>query len=117
MNEYLYLLRGGDEARIAAKNDPEAWGAHMMQWKTWIESLEAKGHLSGGQPLADSGRVLREKAKKVTDGPFIEGKEIVGGYLLIKAKDLDEATEIAKDCPHFVYGKSVEIREVKQLAM
>lgn len=117
MKEYLYIFRGGDAARLDQQKDPEKWALHMGKWKTWMESLAQKGQFSGGQPLAPEGKVLKGKAKKLTDGPFVEAKEIVGGYLLVKASDLNEATEIAKGCPLFEHDGIVEIREINQLAM
>ena len=117
MKEYLYIFRGGDAARIDQQKDPAKWAQHMGKWKTWMESLAQKGQFTGGQPLAPEGKVLTGKAKKLTDGPFVEAKEIVGGYLLVKAKDLNDATEIAKGCPLFDHDGIVEIREINQLAM
>jgi hypothetical protein len=117
MKEYLYIFRGGDARRIQEQGSPELWQAHMMKWKTWMESLASKGQLSGGQPLANEGKVLSGTAKKLTDGPFVEGKEIVGGYLLVKANDLNEATDIAKGCPIFEHDGILEVREVQQMNM
>jgi hypothetical protein len=117
MKEFMYLFRGGDAARIDMQKDEAAWAEHMGKWKTWMESLAAKDQFSGGQPLSQEGKVLKGRAKKLSDGPYVEAKEIVGGYLLIKANDLDEATEIAKGCPLFEHDGIVEIREVNQLAM
>jgi hypothetical protein len=59
--------------------------------------------------------VISGGKKVVTDGPFVEGKEIVGGYLMIKANDLPDAIEIAKNCPIFDYDGIVEVREGEQL--
>lgn len=115
MKEYLYLFRGGDTHRIQEQNSPELWQAHMMKWKTWMENLAAGGKLVGGQPLGTEARVLTDSGKKVTDGPFAEGKEVVGGYLMVKAKDLAEATTIAKDCPIFEHDGILEIRDIGQI--
>jgi len=115
MKEFLLLFRGGDAHRINAQQSPELWQAHMMKWKTWMESLAAQGKLNGGQPLNQEGKVIAGTAKKVMDGPFMEGKEIIGGYLLIKANDLNEATETSKGCPIFEHDGIVEIREVQQM--
>src|SRR5947207_15395535 len=117
MKEFLLLFRGGDAARADQQQSPELWQAHMMKWKSWMESLAAQGKLSGGQPLDKAGKVITGSAKKVMDGPFMEGKEIVGGYLLIKANDLNEATETSKGCPIFEHDGIVEVREIQELAM
>ena len=115
MKDFLLLFRGGDEGMSAARQSPEGYQKHMMKWKTWMESLGKQGKFIGGQPLAGGGSVIKGAKKVVTDGPFVEGKEIVGGYLMIKAKDLSEATEISKNCPIFDYDGIVEVREVQQL--
>lgn len=85
-----------------------AWAAKMREAKRFV----------GGEKLTDdAGKVLRNKGGKivVTDGPYAETKEVVGGYFAITAKDYAEACEIARDCPHLKYGGRVEVREVHQL--
>ncbi len=80
--------------------------------------LTEQGSLLGAQPLEQSGKQVTGTGKVVTDGPFMEGKEIVGGYLMCKAADYTEAVEISKGCPilEFEDGR-VEVREIKELAM
>ncbi len=51
----------------------------------------------------------------ITDGPYAEVKEMVGGYLIVKANTLDEAVEIAKSCPNLIYGGNVEVRSVMSI--
>lgn len=114
MSEFLYLFRGGD-AR-AASGSPEAMQAHMGKWMTWMDDLAKQGKLSGGLPLKNDGKTVQSRGV-VTDGPYAEGKEIVGGYLIVKANDLNEATEISKDCPIFEYDGTVEIREIQSMEM
>jgi len=99
----------------AAKSSPERYQKHMMKWKTWMENLGKQGKFIAGQPLAQGGSVISGGKKVVTDGPFVEGKEIVGGYLMIKARDLADAVELSKNCPIFEYDGIVEVREVEQL--
>ena len=115
MKEFLYIYRVGDEPRAM---EDDAIANDTSKWKTWLETLAKKGHLSNpGNPLTRNGKVLSGKTMKITDGPFIEAKEIIGGYSIIKAADLSEAAELAKGCPGLEYGGTVEIREVNQLAM
>ena len=66
--------------------------------------------------LASARKIVSSKTM-VTDGPYAEGKEIVGGYMIIKANDLNEATEVSKDCPIFEYDGSVEVREIVKMEM
>ena len=70
-----------------------------------------------GEPLDKTGKVLRGRAKSITDGPFVEGKEIVGGYLIVNAGSLDQAVEISKGCPIFEHDGSMEVRQVQELNM
>ena len=68
-----------------------------------------------GEPLLPGGKLISGANKKVTDGPYTEGKEIVGGFFIIKAADYDEAVTIAKDCPDYEYGGSVQVRQVMKM--
>ena len=96
MKEYLYIIRGGVEKY--ENSSPEEMQRHMEHWQQWMGSLAQQGNLIGGQPLMNEGKTLVEGGKKVIDRPLAEGKELVGGYLLIKADSLDQASAIAKDC-------------------
>ena len=117
MKDYLLLFRGGDSRRLDEQKDPAKWQAHMMKWKTWMEGLGKAGKFGGGQPLDQNGSVINGSKKNVTDGPFTEGKEIVGGYVIIKAGDLKEAVELSKGCPLLEHEGIVEVRELKELTM
>ena len=91
------------------------------RYMSWAESLGAKGKLAGGEKLA-AGGVRHVKAKDgkpvVTDGPYAEAKDVVGGYFVIEAKDQAEAEEIAKDCPHVALAATnwIEIRPIESMA-
>ena len=90
--------------------------AEMELWRGWMGKLAEQGKLIDGQPLFPEGKVLTGTRKKLTDGPFVEGKDIVGGYLLIKAKDYNEAVELSKDCPQLNSDDgTVEIREIMKM--
>ena len=117
MKDFLLIFRGGAADREEEQKSPEKWQAHMMKWKTWMEDLGKQGKFVGGQPLTEEGSVIHGKKKMVTDGPFAESKEIVGGYLLIKAADLKEAVELSKGCPLLEHDGLVEVRELKELMM
>jgi hypothetical protein len=113
MKEFMYIFRNTREAEeIWAKMSPEELQADMKNWNEWMAKLAQKDKLTGGQPLFPHGKVVRP-GKKITDGPFIEGKDVVGGYLLIKANDEDEAVALSEGCPMFNSpGGSVEVREI-----
>ena len=110
MNEFLLLFRGGDAREV--QQSPEQMQAHMQKWQAWMGKIAGEGKLNSGQPLQSTGRVLTNSGATITDGPFAEGKEIVGGYLLIKAQDFEDAVNISKECPIFEFDGSVEVREI-----
>lgn len=112
MTAFVYLFRNS-----FAGNSPAGMQQQMQKWVAWMQELGAKGHLKDpGQPLNRAGKVVRGSAKDVTDGPFAEAKDIVGGFMVIEARDIDHAAEIARGCPVFETGGSVEIRPVLQTA-
>lgn len=117
MKEYLLLFRGGDASTMDGSS-PEKMQAHMQKWMQWMGGLTEQGKLVGAQPLVNTGKQITGTKKIITDGPFVEGKEIVGGYLMCKASTYDEAVEIAKDCPILDFETGiVEVREVKEMKM
>jgi len=108
MKEYLLLLRGGKP--MSEKNEAES-KAEMQAWGKYMGDLGQKNQLSGGLPLASSGVVV--SAKGTVNEPVNSAKEgIVGGYLIIKADNLEEATTIAKSCPHIANEGNIEVREI-----
>jgi hypothetical protein len=114
MEKFMLIFHGGMD--LAGKS-PEQMEAHMGKWMAWIESLSKSEKYVGGEPLIPGGKLVSGPNKKVTDGPYTEGKEVVGGYFIINAKDMDEATAIAKDCPDYEYGGSVQVRQVMKMEM
>ena len=114
MSEFIYLYRGGDSAGSSAS--PEEMQKTMQKWVAWMKQLGDQGHLKAiGNPLEPTGKVVKGKQKTITDGPYAEAKDLVGGYTLIEAKDIDEAAELAKGCPHFDTGGDVEVRPIMQI--
>lgn len=114
MKDFMYIFRNTIEAeRAYVKQSPDELQADMELWTAWMGGLEAKGKLIGGQPLLPEGKVMKAGGKKVTDGPFTEGKDIIGGYVVIRADDIEDALEMAKGCPILRNdGGSVEVREI-----
>lgn len=115
MAEYLLLFRGGDAE--TAQQSPEKWQAHMEKWMQWMGGLKEQGKLIGAQPLVTTGKVVSGNKKVVTDGPYMEGKEMVGGYLACKADSYEDAVVIANNCPILEHDGIVEVREIKELKM
>ena len=108
MKEYLLLLRAGKP--MASKTEAEQ-KAEMQAWGKYMEGLGQKGQLSGGLPLASGGAVV--SANSTSSEPVKSAKEgIVGGYLIVKAGSLEQASEIAKACPHIASEGNIEVREI-----
>lgn len=113
MKEFLFIIRGGDD--VAEQKSPEEMQAHMQEWQKWMGGLANQGKLVGGQPLELEGKSLIEGGTKVIDRPLAEAKELVGGYIIVKADTLDEATEYAKGCPGFEHDCTIEVREIRPM--
>jgi len=111
MNDFVFLFRSSDAEAREAMGTPEAAQRSMQTWMAWIRSLETNGHLKErGQPLERDGKVVR--GKTVTDGPFVEVKDLVLGFIVVAARDMAQAVELAAGCPIALGGGAVEIRPV-----
>lgn len=108
MKEFLLIFRR--DIRKEAQPSPEQMQASVKHWQDWIGGIAAQNKLAREpQRWSADARVVRPD-KLVTDGPYAEIKEAIGGLLFIKANDFEEAGEIAKDCPILQWGGNVEIR-------
>jgi hypothetical protein len=115
MNEYILLFRIGAAEQREAMGTPEKAQQRMQSWLAWMRDLEAKGNLkNAGQPLDQAGKVVRGRARTVTDGPFVEVKDLVAGFTIIQAHDLNHAVELSRGCPILEGDGSVEVRPVLQ---
>ncbi len=113
MTEFLYLYRGGADPKSPAEGQQT-----MQQWMAWMKDLGEKGHLKAvGSPLERTGKLVSGQNKAVSDGPFAETKDLIGGYTIVTAKNIEEAAELAKGCPIFHVGGAVEVRPVRQMNM
>ena len=113
MQRYLLLIRG-EEAKYAALSPEEIQGI-LQRFGKWREELTAAGRNPVGQKLRDgTGRNLKMSGGKliVTDGPFAETREVLGGYYMFDAESFEQAVELAKGCPVLPFGP-IEIREVE----
>jgi hypothetical protein len=108
---HLLLFRNAG-AETHAHLSPTERAILAKRWNDWYDGLAAAGKAAHGQPLALNGRVVIGAVPRVIDGPFAEGKEVIGGYIMLQGVSLDEATEIAKQCPGLPLGLSVEVRPV-----
>jgi hypothetical protein len=111
MSEFTYLFRGRDTSA-----SPEQMQKTMEKWLAWFKDLNAKGYIKDpGHPLEHTGKVVSGKKKIVNDGPFAEAKDVVGGYIIVEAKDIEHAVDISMGCPIFEVGGSVEVRPVQRM--
>ncbi len=118
MPEFVFLYRNTPEAIREASGSPERAQQSMQKWRAWFKDLGDKGHLKNiGQPLDHPGKVVAGKAKTVTDGPYAETKDVVGGFSIVEARDLNQAAQLASGCPVTDNGGSVEVRPVMRLEM
>lgn len=108
----MFLFRNaGENANLS----PEEIQGSMQKWFAWIDELKAKNIYKSGEPLTPVGKVVKGADALVTDGPFAESKEIIGGFFIISANSLEEAAELAKGCPDLPGNGSVEVREVMKM--
>ena len=115
MSEFVYLFRSTPEGQQEALGTPERAQRSLETWMAWIRELEAGGHLKErGQPLERTGAVVRDAA--VTDGPYVEAKDMVLGFIVVEARDMAQAVALSTRCPIVLGGGSVEIRPVMPLA-
>jgi hypothetical protein len=113
MSEYLYLYRGGKQPE-----DPAEGQKVMQNWVAWMKSLTDSGNLKDpGQPLEGEGKVVRNASGTVTDGPYAEAKDLVGGFTLVTAANIDEACRLASGCPIFAAGGTIEVRPILNMGM
>ena len=106
----MLIFRGGAVSRDDVS--PTVLQAHLEKWYAWADELAREGRRNVGTPLDDGGRAVRGHERVVTDGPYAESKDLVTGAMIIDAASLDDAVEVARRCPTFEFGGSVEVRPV-----
>jgi hypothetical protein len=116
MAKFLFLLQ--DNPSDYANLSPSDMQRIVAEYTQWAQHLAAQGKLVAGEKLADEGgKHLRSHKGTVvvTDGPFIESKEVLGGYFVVEASDYDDAVAIAKTCPHIRYGAGTILRRIEEM--
>ena len=112
MPQYMLLLH--EDPKVFADVSPSEMQAIIEKYRAWSTKIATSGNLLGGDKLKDGcGRTLRGANGKVamTDGPYAEVKEVIGGYFKITADNYDHAVTLASECPHVEFGV-VEVREI-----
>ena len=108
-SDYMLLFRGKEWDEGLSDEELERL---MDKVIAWHNGLTARGVVKGGQPLARLGQAVSARGSSVQDGPFVETKETVGGYLMVKAASLEEATEMARGYPALHRGVTIEVRSL-----
>ena len=107
-NGYMLLFRGNDWYKSLS---PEETQKVTDQWMAWFKRLTDQGKAVAGNPLEREGKIVSGKNRVVSDGPFAESKEAIGGYFLLDVGSLDEAVAIAQECPGLPFGAIVEVKQ------
>lgn len=109
-SDYMLLFRGTDWDKDLS---PEQLQKVVADWMAWFEGLVKDGRAKSGHPLMNEGKIVSGKnGQTIADGPFAESKEAIGGYFYLQVSGMEEALEIAKQCPALEYGGKVEVRPV-----
>jgi hypothetical protein len=112
MKEFMLIFRMTPS--VDFKPTPEQMQEGIKHWQDWIGGIAAQGKFSSTNQLGFTGKTLKADGV-ITDGPYAEVKEIVGGYIIVKATDIDDAINLAKGCPILHVGGHVEAREIMVL--
>lgn len=111
-NGYMLLYRSDEFYNRLSQQELQTL---MNENDAWVQRLTAQGKLKPGRALERKGAIVSGKnGRVVTDGPFAESKEAIGGYLLVDVETLDEAIAIAQSIPGLAYGSSIEVRPIAE---
>jgi hypothetical protein len=114
MEKFMFIFEGTQPGNLS----PEHMQEHMGKWMAWIDKLRKADQYVAGEPLLPGGKLVSgANGKSVTDGPYTEGKEVVGGFFIINAKNIDEAVALSKGFPDFEHGGKVQVRQVMKVEM
>jgi hypothetical protein len=109
--KFMLIFRGGAVSRHDMS--PSELQAHVAKWYTWSDALVRQGRRNAGTPLDNPGATVRGRDRVVTDGPYAESKDLVTGSMIIEAASLEDAIGVARTCPTYDFGGSVEVRPVQ----
>jgi len=115
MNEFSLIFRNTNDPDV--QFSPEQMQGILTQWRDWMGGIAAQNKLaSSGARLGFEAKVLKPN-DVITDGPFVELKEMLSGFIIVKSDTIEGATEIAKGCPILKVGGSVEVRSIIPMSM
>jgi len=114
MNDFLLILHDSAVDSPFSKLSPEGMQSVIARYGQWAGQMASQGKLKGGHKLED-GTARHMVGASVTDGPFPETKEVVGGYFVISAASYEEAVSLASTCPHIDFGR-IEVRRIQVMS-
>jgi hypothetical protein len=113
-SKFMLIFRGG--AVSGHDLSPSELQAHVEKWYRWSDELARQGRArNNGTALDNLGATVRGHERVVTDGPYAESKDLVTGSLIVEAASLEDAIDVARTCPTYEFGGSVEVRPVQDL--
>ena len=110
-DKFVLVFRGGAVSRHDLS--PSELQAHVEKWYRWSDELTRQGRHNNGTALGNQGATVRGRERVVTDGPYAESKDLVTGSMIIEAASLQDAIDVARTCPTYEFGGSVEVRPVQ----
>ncbi len=113
MSKYLLLFRNSAASEVTfQESTPEEMQAEMEKWGQWIGTIASQGKLIATDALDMGGKLIAQRGAVITDGPYVESKELVTGYMVLQADSEEEAVEFSKGCPIFDIEGIVELRKL-----
>jgi hypothetical protein len=121
MDQYILMLHSAPKAFDRDHLSPQRFQEIYGKYRAWRDRMASEGKLAGGNKLEDgTGRVMRAENGSgkvhITDGPYAESKEVIGGFFVVKAETYEQAVKIASDCPHLEFG-TIEIRRIEVVSV
>ena len=114
MEKFMLIFRNEMQVESMYEDfSPEDMQAELQKWNNWIGGIAAQGKLISTDALYPTGKSVKGLNHIITDGPYTEAKEIVSGYMLLKADSIEEAIELSKGCPMYDYDSIVEVRQIQ----
>ncbi len=110
MKDFMMIFIGADYGELGLS--PDQLQGRMGKWMAWGDKMAAQGILKGGEALHATGKRVTGPDRIESDGPFVEMKELIGGYYIVSAESASAVVKIAEDYPDYDLGGAVEIREV-----
>lgn len=111
MKEFMMIFIGGDYE--TQEMSPEEIQSRLAKWNQWVADLQDDNLFLEGRALKNAAAQVEKDDAVKTDGPFVETKELITGYFLVKAQDMEHAAKLTQSYPDYDLGGRVEIREIQ----